>query len=257
MKTVLVFAGHDPSGGAGIQADIEAIGYCGCHATTIITAHTVQNTRGVQRFVPADALLMEEQARVVLNDIQVNAIKIGMVGTIAALEAIHSILIDYPEVPVIFDPVLAGGAGAALIDDGVTDAILHRLLPRVLLVTPNSIEARQLAQHNDLAVCAQTLLATGCQHVLIKGSHEATPEVIHTLYTTTTPPLVFHSERLPQVYHGSGCTFTASIAAFIAQDIELRTAITQAQSYTLATLRQAYRLSAGQWLPRRSLLADD
>jgi hydroxymethylpyrimidine/phosphomethylpyrimidine kinase len=257
MQTVLVFAGHDPSGGAGIQADIEAIGYCGCHATTIITAHTVQNTHGVRRFVPADALLIEEQARVVLDDIPIQAIKIGMVGTTAALEAIHSVLIDYPMVPVIFDPVLAGGAGAALSDDDVTDAILHRLLPRVFLVTPNSIEARQLAQHEELADCARTLLATGCQHVLIKGSHEATADVIHTLYSATAQPLSFRSERLPQVYHGSGCTFTASIAAFIAQGIELRAAITQAQSYTLATLRQAYRLSNGQWLPRRSLLTDD
>lgn len=249
--TVLVFAGHDPGGGAGIAADIEAIRANRAHPATIITAQTVQDTREVQRFIPADPLLLEEQALLLLKDLDVRAIKIGMVGITAIVEAIHSVLSEYPDIPVIFDPVMTGGGGGLLMDNEVREAMIELLLPRCLLLTPNSVEARRLAQHEQLDVCGQHLLELGCRYVLIKGSHEATPEIVHSLYHGTAAPQRLESPRLPHSYHGSGCTLASSIATHIAHGEAVVNAVELAQLYTLRTLQQAYAAGRGQLIPQR------
>lgn len=255
--TVLVFAGHDPGGGAGIAADIEAIRANGAHPATIITAQTVQDTRAVQRFIPADPLLLREQALLLLQDLDVRAIKIGMVGITTIVEAIHSVLSEYPDIPVIFDPVMAGGGGGLLMDNEVREAMIELLLPRCLLLTPNSIEARRLAQHEQLDVCGQHLLELGCRYVLIKGSHEATANIVHTLYHGTAVPQRFESPRLPHSYHGSGCTLASNIATHIAQGEPVVNAVQLAQQYTLRTLQHAYAAGHGQLIPQRFLHADN
>jgi hydroxymethylpyrimidine/phosphomethylpyrimidine kinase len=249
--TVLVFAGHDPSGGAGITADVAAIHANGAHAITLITAHTVQDTVRVQRFIPADPLLLEEQAHVLLADIDVSAIKIGMVGITAIVEAIHSVLCEYPTIPVIFDPVMAGGGGGLLMDDEVSEAMIELLLPRSLLLTPNSIEARRLAQTDELEVCGQRLLELGCRAVLIKGAHEATPVIVHHLYRDGQAPQHLSYPRLPQAYRGTGCTLASAIATHIAHGEPIVNAVQLAQQYTYRTLQQAYAVGHGQLIPQR------
>lgn len=251
QTTVLVFAGHDPCGGAGISADVAAIHANGAHAATVITAHTVQDTERVHRFVPADSLLLEEQARVLLADINVSAIKIGMVGITAIVAAIHSVLCDYPAIPVIFDPVMAGGGGGLLMDDEVSEAMIELLLPRSLLLTPNSVEARRLAQADELEVCGQRLLELGCQHVLIKGAHEATVDIVHHLYQDGQTPQHLRYPRLPQAYRGTGCTLASAIATHIAHGEPIVDAVQLAQQYTYRTLQQAYAVGHGQLIPQR------
>ncbi|NNG12675.1 MAG: hydroxymethylpyrimidine/phosphomethylpyrimidine kinase, partial [Halobacteria archaeon] len=145
IPVVLVFAGHDPSGGAGIQADIEALASQGCHAATVITALTTQDTLDVSDFRPLEVADVITQARAVLEDMPVAVFKLGMLGSVENVEAVHTILTDYPEIPVVLDPVLASGRGTALADEELVEAMKALLLPLTTVLTPNSLEARALA----------------------------------------------------------------------------------------------------------------
>ena len=252
VPAVMVFAGTDPSGGAGVQADIETLVSMGCHATPIITAVTVQDTVDVYRYQALDAALVTEQARAILEDIPIAAIKIGMLGSTEIAEVIHSILTDYPHIPVVLDPVVAAGGGGMLGDDDIFDAMVNLLFPMVTILTPNSQEARVLAPEADsLDACAQEILESGCEFVLITGTHENTHEVINKLYGNVRQLESFQWERLPYSYHGSGCTLAAAIAGLLAQGLEPFTAIHEAQEYTWETLKQGYRIGMGQYLPNR------
>lgn len=252
IPVVMTFSGLDPTGGAGLQADIEAIASMGCHAAPLVTALTVQDTTNVSRFTPVDALLLIEQARTVLEDMPVHAIKIGMVGGVDIVESLHTLLIDYPDIPVVFDPVISAGGGHTLSQIGVVEAIRTLLLPQTTILTPNSEEARILAPEADcLDACAQELMSLGCEFVLLTGTHEQQPQVENTFYANQRKLETFHWERLAHDYHGSGCTLAAALAGLLAQGLEPFTAVNEAQEYTWETLRNGYRLGMGQTLPNR------
>ena len=249
---VLVFAGHDPSGGAGIQADIEALASQGCHAATVITALTVQDTRDVQDFRPLDAVELIAQARAVLEDMPVAAFKLGMLGSVENIEAIHTILNDYPEIPVVFDPVLASGGGTGLGGPELIEAMQVLLLPMTTMLTPNSPEARALARGADtLDACALSLLDAGTDYVLVTGTHEDSRHVDNRLYHEDRLLETFTWERLPGSYHGSGCTLASSLAGLLARGLDPFAAAHEAQDYTWNALRQGYRPGLGQHLPNR------
>ena len=252
IPVVMAFSGNDPSGGAGIQADIEALISHGCHAAPVITALTIQDTSEIIGYTPLDMGLIVEQARVVLEDMVVDAFKIGLLGSSESVEAIHSILTDYPDIPVVLDPVLASGNGSILADDDVIAAINELLLPQTTVLTPNSLEARTLAPEADsLDACAMALLERGSEFVLITGTHENTPTVVNTLYTDNRQLETFNWDRLEHSYHGSGCTLAASIAGLLAQGLEPFSAIHEAQEYTWQALLHGYRIGMGQHLPNR------
>jgi hydroxymethylpyrimidine/phosphomethylpyrimidine kinase len=252
IPVVLTLSGLDPTGGAGLQADIEALSSMGCHAAPIITTITVQDTRNVIRFRPVEAELVMEQARAVLEDVPVSAIKIGMVGSVENAEAIHTLLGDYPDIPVILDPVLKAGGGSLLAAEELVEAIRNLLIPRATLITPNSEEARQLAPEADsLAACAEELQDLGCPYVLITGSHEPTTEVINILYGEHQLLDSFPCKRLEGEYHGSGCTLASAIAGLLAQAIDIVDACRHAQEYTWASLQHGYRIGMGQLIPDR------
>ena len=252
LPVVLAFAGHDPSGGAGLQADIEAIARQGAHAATVVTALTIQDTQDVSGFTTVDATLVIAQARAILEDMPVAVFKIGMLGSIENAEAVHSILMDYPEIPVVFDPVLASGHGTDLGGEELIEAMQALLLPVTTILTPNSLEARTLAREADtLDARALALLDHGVEHVLVTGSHERTPHVINRLYSDQQLIETFTWDRLPHSYHGSGCTLSASIAGLLAQGLEPFSAIHEAQDYTWNSLRHGYRPGLGQHLPQR------
>ena len=249
---VLVFAGHDPSGGAGIQADIEALASQGCHAATVITALTVQDTRDVQDFRPLDAVELIAQARAVLEDMPVATFKLGMLGSVENIEAIHTILNDYPEIPVVFDPVLASGGGTGLGGPELIEAMQVLLLPMTTVLTPNSPEARALARGADtLDACALSLLDAGADYVLVTGTHEDSRHVDNRLYHEDRLLETFTWERLPGSYHGSGCTLASSLAGLLARGLDPFAAAHEAQDYTWNALRQGYRPGLGQQLPNR------
>ena len=252
VPVVMSFAGNDPTGGAGIQADIESIISMGCHAAPVITALTVQDTAQVIGFAPIEAELVIQQARAVLEDMPVAAVKIGMLGSIEAVQAIHSILMDYPDLPVVLDPVLASGSGAELADDEVIGGMRSLLLPLTTVLTPNSLEARQLAPESDnLDACAMSLLDQGAEFVLLTGTHENTPQVRNTLYGNHRKLETFTWPRLEGSYHGSGCTLASAIAGLMAQGTEPLSAIHEAQEFTWQALNHGYRIGMGQRLPNR------
>ncbi len=252
IPVVMALSGNDPSGGAGIQADIETLASMGCHTAPVITALTVQDTRRVMYYTAVEGTLLIEQARAVLEDLPVAAFKIGMVGSVSNAEQIHTLLIDYPDTPVILDPVLAGGGGGALTSDEIITAISTLLIPQTTVLTPNSEEARLLAPRADtIDACAQQLLSMGAEFVLITGSHENTPVVENRLYSEQRLHETFTWERLPESYHGSGCTLAAAISGLLAQGLEPFDAIHEAQEYTWEALKNSYPLGSGQHLPNR------
>ena len=252
LPVVLVFAGNDPTGGAGIQADIETLASMGCHAAPVITAITIQDTQDVKGYFPLDMATIIEQARAVLEDMPVAAVKIGMLGSIEAIEAVTTILVDYPGLPVIFDPVLTSGSGAELADDEMIEAIGKLLLPKTTILVPNSLEARALAREADvLDACAHELLDTGCEYVLITGSHEQTEKVDNVFYGNNLILDSYSWERLEGTYHGSGCTLASAIAGLIAQGLDPLSAVHEAQEFTWKALENGYRIGMGQLLPDR------
>ncbi len=252
VPVVMVFSGNDPSGGAGIQADIEALMSHGCHTAPVVTTLTIQDTQNVVGYTPLDGELIMEQARTVLEDMPVAAFKLGLLTSSEAVQAIHAVLEDYPDIPVIMDPVLASGNGHMLADDDVVESMNELLLPQVTVLTPNSMEARLLAPQADtLDACAMALLERGVEFVLITGSHENTPEVKNTLYANNRILDTFNWERLEGSFHGSGCTLAASIAGLLAQGLEPFSAVHEAQEYTWQSLSEAYRIGMGQQIPNR------
>ena len=252
IPVVMTFAGNDPTGGAGLQADIEAIASMGCHAAPVVTAITVQDTSNLSHFEAVSSSLVTEQARAVLNDMPVSAIKIGMLGSIDNVEAIANIIKDYPDIPVVLDPILRAGGGSHLATQELVAAMIERLFPLTTLLTPNSEEARSLAPEADtLDACAQEILDYGCELVLITGTHENSDSVDNRLYANYRLLEVFSWERLPYTYHGSGCTLASAIAGLLGQGLEPFTAISEAQEYAWEALKQGYRLGMGQHLPNR------
>jgi hydroxymethylpyrimidine/phosphomethylpyrimidine kinase len=257
---VLTFAASDPTGGAGIQADLMALASMGCHPLSVITAITVQDTTGVEAAFALDADWVSDQARALLEDMPVAAFKIGMLGSVEIIAVIAEIISDYPDIPLVFDPVLASGRGDQLSDEEMVEAMIELLLPQTTILTPNSMEARRLAtDHQDddddsqptLAACAHQLLALGCEHVLITGTHENTAQVINVLYGARGQIREDKWDRLPGSYHGSGCTLASAIAANLACGLDIQNAIFEAQEYTWHTLANGFRPGMGQYIPDR------
>ena len=259
---VLTLAGSDPSGGAGIQADILTLASLGCHPLSVITAITVQDTVGVDDFMVLDADMVNDQARFLLEDIPVLVFKIGMLGSVENVAVVAQLIADYPDVPVVLDPVLRSGGGHELADDDLIAAMRDLLIPQVSIITPNSMEARRLAMNDpdedeelSLDECAKRLLALGCPHVLITGTHENTKEVINSLYSPNSVVRADRWERLPGSYHGSGCTLASAIAGMLATGLMLPEAVREAQEYTYQSLVAGFRPGMGQYIPDRMFWA--
>lgn len=255
---VMVFAASDPSGGAGLQADIMTLSSMGCHPLSVLTAMTVQDSAGVEDALAIDADWVSDQARALLEDMSVAAFKIGMLGSVENIAAIAEIISDYPDIPLVLDPVLASGRGEELASEDMIAAMRELLLPQTTLLTPNSLEARRLALDEsddeddpDLAECARRLVGLGAEYVLITGTHEHSPQVVNTLYGEGGLIRADTWDRLPGSYHGSGCTLASAIAANLANGQDIAQAVRDAQDYTWQALANGFRPGMGQYLPDR------
>jgi len=263
--SVLTFAGTDPSSGAGLQADILTFASIGCHPLSVVTAITAQDTVGVNGVLPMDAEWVNDQARAILEDVQVSAFKLGLLGSVENIAVIAEIMADYPDVPLLIDPILTSGRGDDLSNDEMMEAMIELLFPQATLITPNSLEARRLAfaEDNDevaltsLDESAARLLAMGSEYVLITGTHERTHEVTNTLYGDNHFIKSYKWERLAGSYHGSGCTLTSAIAACMAHGLTLEEAVLEAQEFTWQTLKNGFRPGMGQYIPDRLFWARD
>jgi len=254
---VLVLAGHDPTGGAGIIADSEAIAANGGWAMTIPTALTVQNCHNVSRVMPAnpDDMLATADA---LADMPVAAIKIGLLVDAPTLEAAELIVQRFPGVPVVIDPVLKAGGGADLSTPELCQLFVDKLLAHGDILTPNRYELAQLTPElidADDTARAVVLISQGSRGVLVTGTDDPLPEndrqtVTHTLHTPENARQ-WQWPRLPETFHGSGCTLAAALAARLAAGDGLPAACEQAQHFTWQSLSHGYRPAHGQHLPNR------
>ncbi|SFN68621.1 bifunctional hydroxymethylpyrimidine kinase/phosphomethylpyrimidine kinase [Nitrosospira briensis] len=261
---VLSFAASDSTGGAGIQADILTLASMGCHPLTVITAITVQDTAGVEDVMALDPEWVADQARAVLEDMPVHVFKIGLLGSVEIITAIAEVVSDYPDIPLVLDPVLASGRGDELASEEMVAAMRELLLPQATIITPNSIEARRLAQDDEddddtpgLSQCASRLLHMGCEYVLITGTHENTSQVVNHLYSAGGVVRADTWDRLAGSYHGSGCTLASAIAAALANGLPIADGVYEAQEYTWQSLKAGFRPGMGQHLPDRLFWARD
>lgn len=247
MKTykypsVLTIAGFDSSGGAGIQADIKTISALGCYATSVLTALPVQNTTGVKSIFSIPSTVVEEQIKVVLDDIIPDAIKIGMVHSIELVYAITNTLKQYPKIPIIFDPVMVATSGHHLIETETIDIIKKELFPISELITPNMDEASVLSKIEvetieDIKEVGHIILQQGCKNVLLKGGHLKTENLTSILFSQNKPQKRYESKKVESKnVHGSGCTLSSAIASYIARGYELSEAIKYAQDYVYKSI---------------------
>lgn len=250
---VLAIGGHDPCGGAGIQADIEAIAALGCHAATAVTALTVQDTTNVRALHPVDPVVLRAQVEAVLADLPVSVIKVGLLGSVAAAEAVAEVMDAHEGLRLVLDPVLAAGGGAELSDGPLHSAIRGRLLARTFLLTPNTVEAQRLSGEASTAAAAEALLALGVEHLLITGGHAPGDEVVNQYCGPEGARDQWNWPRLHGEFHGSGCTLASACAALLARGLPVSMALRLAQAFTQDALAQASRPGRGQAIPRRIL----
>nr|WP_290445942.1 hydroxymethylpyrimidine/phosphomethylpyrimidine kinase [Acinetobacter indicus] len=251
--TVLCFSGLDPSGGAGLQADIEAIGQSGAHAAIACTALTVQNSQQVFGFEATSKTLLLAQANAVVNDLPIRCVKSGMLGTTDNIAALADFLREHPDYYYVLDPVLVANSGGSLGDQATLVKAFVELIPLATLLTPNTVELRALTGEDDLELATQKLFAMGAKAVLVKGGHEDTPDHIrNALYIDGELISETRCPRLEGEYHGSGCSLASFIAGRLALGDELQAAVNHAETWLFGVLKQAESpVPNGQKIPKR------
>jgi hydroxymethylpyrimidine/phosphomethylpyrimidine kinase len=260
---ILIFSASDPTCGAGMQADIQTVSSLGCHPLSALTGLTVQDTKGVHHISPVDTKLFDAQAQAILDDSKVDLIKCGMLSSEENIHVLARLFNEYPNIPVVLDPIMASGRGDELTSESMRQLMIELIFPRVTLLTPNSMEARQLVKLDDLKKdisideAAKRLLASGCENVLITGADEATDDVVNRLYLSDGETESYAWKRLPHDYHGSGCTLASAISANVAQGLSLKQAVEEGQDFTWHALDSAMQTGRGQRTPNRFFWMND
>ena len=251
--TVLCFSGLDPSGGAGLQADIEAIGQSGAHAAIACTALTIQNSQQVIGFEATSKDLLLAQANDVVNDLPIKCVKSGMLGTTENIAALAEFLTAHPNYLYVLDPVLVANSGGSLGDQATLVKAFVELIPLATLITPNTVELKALTGLNNLENATQKLFEMGAKAVLVKGGHENTPQYIrNVLYVQGNMIAESHCPRLDGQYHGSGCSLASFIAGRLALGDSLKIAVQHAETWLLGVLKNAESpVANGQKIPKR------
>lgn len=253
---VLVFAGLDPSGGAGVQADIEAIAAMGAHALTVVTTLTVQDNDHVKAVHAVEASILREQVRVLCEKFQIAAIKIGITGSQdnvnVITETIKRLRQQSPDLPVVLDPVLASGQGDAL-SHGDAVLMMRPLQSLATLITPNLPEAVRLCGGETSLTAQADHLLTHTPNVLIKGGHGEGDEVVNAWFSASHEQ-TWRWPRLSGGFHGSGCTLASAIAACLATGLDMQQALSMAQHWVQASLTKAYSIADGQRIPARTVM---
>ncbi|CAN7694588.1 bifunctional hydroxymethylpyrimidine kinase/phosphomethylpyrimidine kinase [Rhizobium sp. LjRoot258] len=251
IRNVMSIAGSDPSGGAGIQADLKAFSARGVYGMAVMTALTAQNTQGVCGVHLVPAAFVADQIAAVLADVRVDAIKIGMIATAEIADAVADALVPYQGIPIVLDPVMVAKGGAALLDPSAVDVLSKRLSPLATLLTPNLPEAAALlhvsaaATRSDMAEQADSLRQLGPKAVLVKGGHLAGDESPDVL-STASGLAWFEAKRVATANtHGTGCTLSSALAAELAKGASVHEAVTRAKVYLADAVAHADELSVG------------
>lgn len=251
--TVLCFSGLDPSGGAGLQADIEAIGQSGAHAAIACTALTIQNTQQVFGFEATSKQLLLAQANAVVGDLPIKCVKSGMLGTTDNIAGLAEFLSQHTDYQYVLDPVLVANSGGSLGDQATLVTAFTALIPLATIITPNTVELRALTGEDDLKLAVQKLFDMGAKAILVKGGHEDTGDYIYNqLYIQGQLVNETKINRLEGQYHGSGCSLASFIAGRLAQGDDVKQAVIHAEQWLYDVLKNAETPQiGGQKLPKR------
>lgn len=250
--STLTIAGSDSSGGAGLQADIKTMSALGCYACSVVTAITAQDTTGVHDILYTPSHLVASQLRAVLDDIQPTAIKTGMLGRADTVAAVSDVLASYPRVPLVVDTVMVATSGDKLMEEGTKQAVIQQLIPLATLVTPNLPETEALTgiaiqSHDDIRRAANLILSMSCRAALIKGGHRDSLTKDDWLFTIDGEEEVFSVPAIGTVNtHGTGCTLSAAITAYLAQGYELTAAVGKAKDYLSHALKAGKDVVTGR-----------
>lgn len=248
---LLVLGASDPTGGGGLQADAETALSMGCHPAPVLAAIAVRDTVELKEVIPVTPGDVVAQARAILEDLPVRAIKIGVLASIANAQAVHSILHDYAHLPVVFAPSYRNQAPAGAGED-LLESFISLICPLTTVLTVSTHDAHRLAPEADsLNARAQQIMSYGAQYVLATGAHDPTPQVVNTLFGNMDRIETFRWQRLDRSFHGAGCTLASAIGALLAHGTDPISAASEAQHYTHAALRAARRLGHGRFLPAR------
>jgi hydroxymethylpyrimidine/phosphomethylpyrimidine kinase len=249
--SVLTIAGFDGSGGAGIQADIKTTSALGCFSTSVLTALPVQNTQGVRAIYPIPVEAVSDQIKAILDDIFPDAIKIGMVHTPQLVETIVTTLSQYKSIPIVFDPVMVATSGHRLIEEETIKAITEQLFPIADVITPNMDEASILADMpvetlDDLYIAGNKIKQLGCKSILLKGGHQESSSITSLFYDEYEKYHAFTTSKFnTHNTHGSGCTLSSAIAAYIAQGKTLYDAVSLGQQYVYQAIESGIDVQTG------------
>lgn len=250
--TALTIAGSDSGGCARIQADLKTFSSLGVFVASVITAITAQNTAEVRAVEVLSTEIIKKQLEAVLDDMTVDVIKTGMLPSIEIIELVASIIERYNLPSVIVDPVMVATSGARLASTSIVSAFNNYLYPRITLITPNLPEAEALSgikihSEKDIYTAAEILLSQGCPAVLIKGGHSQSPDSTDILFTANTEPVRFSSARINSCnLHGTGCTYSSAIAAYISLDYNIEDAIRLAKNYISSAIKAGQNITTGK-----------
>lgn len=250
--SVLTIAGFDGSGGAGIQADIKTISALGCYATSVLTALPIQNTQGVRNIFPVPVDAVAEQIEAILDDVFPDAIKIGMVHTPELVETIVQTLGKYKKVPIVYDPVMVATSGHRLIEEKTIQTIIEKLFPMADVITPNMDEAAILAKMTvktlaEMQLAGAKIKTLNCKNILLKGGHQTTSKITTLFLDGEDRTHTFETEKFEtNNTHGSGCTLSSAIAAYLAQGKSLLDAVSMGQTYTYEAIKNGENVQTGK-----------
>jgi hydroxymethylpyrimidine/phosphomethylpyrimidine kinase len=260
VPKILTFAASDPTGGAGIQADLMTQTSLGCYPLSVLTAITCQDTSGVSDVLPIDPSVVEKQARLIFNETKIDVIKCGVMASEENIKVISEIIKDYPDVPVVIDPILSSGRGDNLALGDSLQLMIRHLFPLAEIITPNMNEGAKIVSNKniseieeDLIFIGKSLLDLGPKNVLLTAADYQVGKKIltNTLFCQDGGIFNFEHERLPQSFHGSGCTLASAIAAYLAQGMSIHTAVEEAQKFTIDALKNGLVNGQGQLIPNR------
>jgi len=248
---ILSISSFDPTGSAGLQADIETAASLGVHATNVVSSVIIRDTQTVKDIHSLPVLTVIEQCRALLEDCQVKVIKIGFLGSIEHIQAIHSLLVDYQDIPIVLDPVVFLCTDGHVDEAAYSHALQALLIPYSTVVTPCTREAFLFTGEQNQAIAAELLLEKGCGSVLITDSHSRNDLVVCGFYQAHRQPRFYHAKRVPASLHGLGSTLATAIACGIAHGVDIPNAIKQAHQFAACAAANAFRIGMGRAIPGR------
>jgi len=246
LPVILTIGGHDPSGGAGIQADIETITSHGCHAVSLITCLTSQNTKDFFKVDVIDPNIFTSQAESLLSDIAIDAIKIGVIGNFKILEEINKLLNKLEGIAIIFDPVIKSTSGGTLTENPLFKSLKSLIFPKSFLVTPNIEEVKSLSGKCDLNSALEDLFSFSPKHILVKDVQKSKDHIINSLYTDNKLVNSWNNHKIEGSYHGTGSNLASSIACSLAQSKNIEESIKLAQEFVAQAIENSIRVGMGQ-----------